>query len=86
MIDLSDSFLLNGSHSSVLHPAGVLMSFLVHDIVGWHPTIESILISARRSTTHTDKHHHAGPGSVTEEKTIGDEQLEALNHRSLHEG
>jgi hypothetical protein len=62
------------------------MSFLVHDIVGWHPTIESILITARRSSAHADKHHHPGPGSFTEEKTAGDEQLEALNQRSMHEG
>lgn len=64
------------------------MSFLVHDIVGWHPTIESILISARRSAAQTDRHHHTGTGigGALEEKTAGDEQLEALNQRSVHEG
>ena len=27
--------------------SGALMSFMLHDVVGWNPTIEDILVSAR---------------------------------------
>ena len=29
---------------------GMLMSFMLHDVVGWNPTIEDILVSARTAT------------------------------------
>lgn len=59
------------------------MSFLVHDMVGWAPSIESILVSARsmNSAGHFEGTSAqlgvAGAGSTT----IGEEQLIALSQR-----
>jgi hypothetical protein len=59
------------------------MSFLVHDMVGWAPSIESILVSARsmNSAGHSEgmsaQQGVAGAGSTT----IGEEQLIALSQR-----
>ena len=64
------------------------MSFLVHDMVGWAPSIESILVSARsmNSAGHLEgtsaNQGVAGAGSTT----IGEEQLIALSQRAGSEG
>jgi hypothetical protein len=64
------------------------MSFLVHDMVGWAPSIESILVSARsmNSAGHFEgtsaNQGVAGAGPTT----IGEEQLIALSQRGGSEG
>ena len=69
------------------------MSFLVHDMVGWAPSIESILVSARsmNSAGHYEgisaQQGVAGAGSANQgmagagTTTIGEEQLIALSQR-----
>ena len=69
------------------------MSFLVHDMVGWGPSIESILVSARsiNSAGHVDgtsaqQGSVAGSGMVGHVTTIGEDQLIALSQRAPSEG
>ena len=69
------------------------MSFLVHDMVGWAPSIESILVSARSMNsaghlegTSAQQGLVAGSGMSVHSTTIGEDQLIALSQRAPSEG
>ena len=69
------------------------MSFLVHDMVGWGPSIESILVSARSMNsaghlegTSAQQGLVAGSGMSAHSTTIGEDQLIALSQRAPSEG
>ena len=69
------------------------MSFLVHDKVGWGPSIESILVSARSmytaghlEGTSAQQGLVAGSGMSAHSTTIGEDQLIALSQRAPPEG
>ena len=63
------------------------MSFMLHDVVGWNPTIEDILVSARTestNTTHAIENNHTnnsgtkvqGPeGHIGSSHVIGDGEI-----------
>ena len=43
------------------------MSFMLHDVVGWNPTIEDILVSARTestNTTHAIENNHTNNSGI----------------------